>query len=108
MNIGFPLNYFMKHRHRNVIDALVDRGYALETFIYDDSYQTKALALYKILEGCKNADEVVELVDTILKTDPDYINRLNADICMTFIEKGCPLEYFAEHSASRIRDLLEK
>ncbi|MGB5963955.1 MAG: hypothetical protein WBF77_09795 [Sulfurimonadaceae bacterium] len=97
MNRGFPLNYFMKHRHRSVIDALVDRGYALETFIYDNTHRTRQLALYKILGRCINVDEVVNLVDSILKTDSDYLNRLSPNLCIVFIEKGCPLEYFSEH-----------
>lgn len=31
---GVPLNYFMYHKHRDVMDAPIDREYGLETFIY--------------------------------------------------------------------------
>ncbi|QSZ42203.1 hypothetical protein GJV85_08785 [Sulfurimonas aquatica] len=106
MNMGFPLSYFMKHKHRYVINALVDRGYELKTFIHDDNYQTKQFAIRKLLDSCKDADEVTVIVKEALKVDSNYMNKIGLDDCTKFIDKGCPLKYFSNSRYITIQDLI--
>jgi uncharacterized protein YcgL (UPF0745 family) len=106
MNSGFPLSYFMKHKNRYVVDALVSRRYKLKTFIYDSYYPTKQFAIRKLLDSCTNTDEVIRIVEEILKTDSDYMNKLDFDSFQKFIYKGCPLKYFKNHPRQWVQDLL--
>jgi uncharacterized protein YcgL (UPF0745 family) len=103
---GYALHILVKDSESYVKKVVISQGYGLNDFLYDQSYGISSYAIEKIAEQSENVDEIVILVDSVIKTIPDFMEKLLESACIKLMNIGFPLNYFMKHRHRHVMDAL--